>query len=62
MNIQELESSHFQIPEQAFCSSKLHTKISIQFALEMLKEFSLKESTIYSIEVYNKIEELEKYL
>ena len=65
MNIQELENKHFRIPDKSFCSNILHRDISIQFAIEILEELSYSIGTPdchCEVEIYNKIEELKKYL
>lgn len=63
MTIEELEHKHFIIPEQAYKSSKQHTKLSIQFAINVLEEMEyniLSDMEICKFE--SKIQELKQYL
>ena len=70
MTIEELEDKHFNIDEGnveipiSFVNS--HTKLSIQFAISLLKEleqFWIGDSKmIYVDEIQGKIQELKQYL
>ena len=68
MNIQELESNHLHIVKNDDFSDigwkdEAHTKLSIQFAIEMLEE-SITDTSYFEVDSFcaNKIEELKKYL
>lgn len=56
MTIEELENKHFIIPDEAYMASDKHTKLSIQFAIEVLESFD--EHT----QINDKIQELKQYL
>jgi hypothetical protein len=74
VEISELNTLHFNIPDEAFCSSALHSKISIQFAIDCMKEvgqrMEIKDQDVKYITVlirnkqflYEKIKELNEYL
>ena len=67
MNIEELEYKHFSIPEQAYKSTEKHTKLSIQFAIEVLEELyfdnePMEKPNIDNKIITDKIQELKKYL
>lgn len=69
MNIQELELKHWQVsPKYGLGNgvmetydAKKHVYLSIQFAIEMLED-SQKGWGYFDDHVFNKIEELKKYL
>ena len=63
MNIRELESKHFNIPEQNCNNTKQHTKLSVEFAISILEGVP-KFSNVAQMLLYtnNKIQELKKYL
>ena len=63
MTIEELEHKHFIIPEQAYKSSKQHTKLSIQFAIEVLEAHLTYngKKNVYDFG-WDKIQELKQYL
>jgi hypothetical protein len=55
MNIEELEDKHYrEFPNREF--SRIHTKLSIEFAIEMLEECESFEDR------YRRIQELKTYL
>ena len=64
MNIEELESEHFNIPDQAYRSSEQHTKISVEYAISVLEEVNdfhyWQNKNAPTIK--DKIEELKQYL
>ena len=65
MNIKELEDKHYHIWDcwRGTCSNEdLHTKLSIQFAIEVLEEVSNSSFEIYSKTLNDKIQELKQYL
>ena len=73
MNIQDLEDKHNNISDATFLAEIEHTKLSIQFAINILGEMLISVSTngnqipskeelkVYDF-INNKIEELKKYL
>jgi hypothetical protein len=71
MTIEELESTHLKSPLLVQKESKLHTKISVEFAISILEEIDQKNMDVLgnSLEYYsiypnieNKIQELKQYL
>jgi len=69
MNIEELEDKHFKIGIKKYhfpIPQTEHTKLSIQFAIEVLKELDQMwvgdSKIIYVEEVEHKIKELKQYL
>ena len=60
MTIEELEHEHFIIPDEAYMASDKHTKLSIEFAIGILKEIAYNENEIETADlIWNKIKELE---
>lgn len=59
MNSEDLNKSHYKIWEKnpEISQSKEHTKLSIQFAIEVLEELDTQ-----TMSVFNKIQELKQYL
>lgn len=57
MNIEELESKHFNVPELDCINTILHTNISIQFAISVLEEI---RSLLLIKDVYSFINDSEK--
>jgi len=66
MTVEELKDKHYEDSVQELNDGSTyelsHTNISIQFAIDCLEEFHLNQSTIYTIDIYNKIEQLKKEL
>jgi len=66
MTIEELDDKHFNIPDQCYRSSEKHTNLSIQFAIEVLEEFTTQYCECGMIDdniaIENKIQKLKKYL
>ena len=70
MNIQELEDKHFNIPDQAYQQSIKHTKLSVEFAINVLENIDMKlhlnSEAIYSKRqqkfIEDKVKELRQYL
>lgn len=56
---EDLNKSHYKIWEKnpEISQSKEHTKLSIQFAIEVLEELDTQ-----TMSVFNKIQELKQYL
>ena len=61
MSIEELESKHFNIPEQAYRSSEKHTKLSVQFTIGVLEEIKYP-GYLFNSDINYKIQELKQYL
>lgn len=69
MKIEELEKEHYKWVGKIIASEKVaekHTKLSIQFAIEILEDFNQFYVgdclAIYADEINDKIEELKNYL
>ena len=70
MNIEELEDKHGNIPLESLNFDefyyKLHTKLSIEFAISVLEEFifNKRHSSTFEFtgDIINKIKELKQYL
>jgi hypothetical protein len=68
MTIDELESKHFNIPDQCYRGSEKHTKISIEFVISVLEEMKYNGdypdgSTEYlNLTLKSKIEELKNQI
>jgi hypothetical protein len=63
MNIEELHSKHFNIPNQAYQGSSKHTNISIEFAIELLEKIADDESEHDTIDlVWFELEILREFL
>jgi len=58
MTIEELENKHKDIESKYLaCTEDLHTKLSIEFAIEVLENLDAQ-----NMSVFNKIQELKQYL
>jgi hypothetical protein len=70
MNIEELEDNHYKISDEFNRCEQQHTKLSIQFAIEVLKSMLIDVNDLYADEfdyffndkINNKIQELKQYL
>lgn len=69
MNIEELEEKHIKL-DKDFYSENTHTRLSIQFAIEVLKSMLIDVNDLYADafdyffndKINNKIQELNQYL
>ena len=65
MNSEDLNKSHYKIWEKnpEISQSKEHTKLSIQFAIEVLEE-SITDTSYHEVDSFckSKIKELKQYL
>lgn len=63
MTIEELEHKHFIIPDEAYMASDKHTKLSIQFTIDVLEE-SITDTSYHEVDSFckSKIQELKQYL
>ena len=66
MNIEELKNEHYKWVGKMISSDTVaekHTKLSIQFAIEILKDIAKSEEEIDTNDsLWSKIEELKQYL